>query len=261
MPQHRTTLAADDRLRVERVVSHPVPAQWSPEYQVASDRLLLPATGLVELRDTGGDLLVDPLTAIALPAGHLYQLRPCIEGPRENYVVSETGAARTPEGSSVAAARLLSPRLLYRLRCHWRALQAGSEGIAATERLAAVALRAGLPLPRRPTRAVRRVRELLLAQPGASLSLRDLADAAWTTPFHLARQFRAQTGCTLHQYRHSLRLAAALAHLERGERDLAGLAHDLGYSSQSHFGAVFQRVIGTTPARARACLSGGSART
>ena len=44
--------------------------------------------------------------------------------------------------------------------------------------------------------------------------------------------------------------------LEHGERDLAGLAHDLGFSSQSHFGELFRREIGWTPAAARACLAG-----
>jgi AraC-like DNA-binding protein len=61
---------------------------------------------------------------------------------------------------------------------------------------------------------------------------------------------------SLHGYRQRLRLAAALQRLEEGERDLAALAHDLGYSSQSHLGAVFRRELGVTPAQARLELAG-----
>ena len=39
--------------------------------------------------------------------------------------------------------------------------------------------------------------------------------------------------------------------------DLAALAHDLGYCSQSHLGAVFRREVGVTLAQARAALCAG----
>jgi len=147
------------------------------------------------------------------------------------------------------------PQALYRMRCHWRMLRAGREGIAATQGLLAPALAASAPAPWQQSRAVRRVRETLAADPGARLSLHELAEAACVTGFHLARLFRAELGMSVHQYRHSLRLAAVLQCLEEGERDLAGLAHGLGYSSQSHFGAVFRASFGVTPAHARSRLA------
>ncbi|HEY8359259.1 MAG TPA: helix-turn-helix transcriptional regulator, partial [Ramlibacter sp.] len=90
-------------------------------------------------------------------------------------------------------------------------------------------------------------------------SLQLVSEAACTSPFHLARVFRQHTGLGLHQYRLHLRVAAALVRLEDGESDLSGLAHDLGFSSHSHFGAAFREQIGVTPAQARRALASGGA--
>jgi AraC-like DNA-binding protein len=254
MPQDRSTLAAGFGVRVERVVSHAAGDGWSAVYRTASTRLLLPDTGAVELRRAGGDLLADPLTAFALATREPYQLRPWqAGGPRATFVVSmdDESDASLP----TTDAWLLTPAARFRLQCHWRDLEAGIEQVAGTMRLLPRLLRGSIAAPQREARQVRRARRMLVERPGARLSLDDLADAACTTPFHLARLFRRQTGWSLHQYRHGLRVAAALARLQAGERDLAGLAHDLGYSSQSHFGALFRRAVGVTPGEARLRLA------
>src|SRR5262249_31660831 len=79
------------------------------------------------------------------------------------------------------------------------------------------------------TRAVlaRRFRE--------KLSLADLARAVFSSPFHLARIFRRETGTTLHRQLNRLRLRLALEHLANGKPDLTMLALDLGFSSHAHF--------------------------
>jgi AraC-like DNA-binding protein len=89
----------------------------------------------------------------------------------------------------------------------------------------------------------------------ARWTLNDVADASCCSLFHLARCFRQHTGLSLHGYRQRLRLAVALQRLEEGERELAALAHELGYSSQSHLGSVFARETGVTPAQARRALA------
>lgn len=89
------------------------------------------------------------------------------------------------------------------------------------------------------------------AAEGRPWTLHDLADAACCSLFHPSRLFRQHLGTSLHGYRQRMRLATALQRLEDGERNLAALAHDLGYASQSHMGSVFQREIGITPAQAR----------
>jgi len=83
-------------------------------------------------------------------------------------------------------------------------------------------------------------------------SLRTLAAAAECSPFQLCRDFRAVTGQSITAYRHSLRMRLALDRLRDRGTDLTDLAYDLGYSSHSHFSAVFRRMFGTTPSRFRA---------
>lgn len=50
--------------------------------------------------------------------------------------------------------------------------------------------------------------------------------------WELARRFRRVTGTSIHRYRTALRVQAALERIEAGERDLTGLALDLGFFDQ-----------------------------
>lgn len=258
MPQDRTLLAAGARLRVERVRSHAAAPQWSPVYHAASRRLVLPASGATQFRSAGASLLVDSLTAFCVDAAVAYQLKPEAEGgERHSVVVSETPGGAASGATPTAGAWLLAPAALYQLRLHWRSLEHGRHTVQTTASVLAQMLREALPARQGESEShpVVRARRFLLARPGASCTLQDVADAAHSSAFHLARTFRRHTGLSLHQYRQRLRLAAALAMLEEGERDLAGLAHELGFCSQSHLGAVFRREIGVSPAQARAGLA------
>jgi AraC-like DNA-binding protein len=103
----------------------------------------------------------------------------------------------------------------------------------------------------RDTGAVERVRELIARDPSRNTPLRVLARAVDLSPFRLCRAFRAHTGRTMTEYRHSLRLRLALDRLRDRRLDLTTLAFDLGYSSHSHFTAVFRRHFGLTPSAFR----------
>ncbi|MCC9041106.1 hypothetical protein LMH44_11150, partial [Neisseria gonorrhoeae] len=65
-----TLLQQTTTLKVERVVLHAPSAQWSPDYVVASPRLVLPASGATEFRMAGQNVLLDGLTALSLPGSH-----------------------------------------------------------------------------------------------------------------------------------------------------------------------------------------------
>ena len=112
----------------------------------------------------------------------------------------------------------------------------------------------------RPATAARRralvagVREALADCPDRSLSelARDLA----TSPHHLSRTFRAETGRTIARHRMRLRARAALERLVGGERNLAWLAADAGFADQSHLTRVLRRETGTPPSALRASLAG-----
>jgi len=83
------------------------------------------------------------------------------------------------------------------------------------------------------------------------LSLASIARLVGSSPFHLARTFRASTGRSLHEYREQLRLREALHRVRDGDGDLARLATDLGFASHSHFTDRFRRAFAASPSSAR----------
>ena len=99
--------------------------------------------------------------------------------------------------------------------------------------------------------AVERVRELIACDPSRNMPLRALGRAVALSPFQLCRAFRAHTGETITEYRHSLRLRLALDRLRDRRADITALALDLGYASHSHFTLVFRRHFGVTPSAFR----------
>jgi AraC-like DNA-binding protein len=100
---------------------------------------------------------------------------------------------------------------------------------------------------------VQGARELLAADPDRSLL--DLAGELAVSPHHLSRIFRQLTGQTVSRHRIRLRVRAALEHMAGGDRDLARLAAELGFSDQSHLNRSLRRETRHTPAVLRRALS------
>ncbi len=86
------------------------------------------------------------------------------------------------------------------------------------------------------------------------VTLNDVARAAHSSEFHLARIFREQTGFTLHGYRTHLRLRLALDRLADDELDLTALAAELGFSSHSHLTRAFKTIFGAPPSLIRSAF-------
>lgn len=80
-----------------------------------------------------------------------------------------------------------------------------------------------------------------------SLNLDDLADRAGASRAHFARQFRDAVGIAPHRYVTLRRVERAKELLTQSTLGLAEIAHDLGFSSQSHFTQVFHALAGKTP--------------
>jgi AraC-like DNA-binding protein len=96
---------------------------------------------------------------------------------------------------------------------------------------------------------VEAAKDLLLARLTEPLSLGDLAEALYVSPFHLTRVFRERTGSTLTAYLHDLRLRTAVDRI--GEEPLSRIAADLGYCSASHFTDRFRATFGVPPSQLR----------
>ncbi len=278
MPKRRTVLQSNPSCVIERVeslASTTLDAHWSPVYQVATLRFVLPHSGVTEFRwgpDDSGDgrdgteALLDGISVLCLPVGVPYQMQqmPSCSGDAHSNIVISLPA---DSGVTVAEPRVgaLSVRAQWQLRRHWCSLarRTHAEPVLPMQTILGLAYR--VPTSGAVSAALRihRVKRDI-AQRVANLdtphwTLNDVADAAGLSPFHLSRMFKAHTGMTLHAYRQQLRLAMALQCLQsgmpHGQINLAELAAGLGFSSQSHMGFAFQRALGVTPAQARQQLA------
>ena len=92
----------------------------------------------------------------------------------------------------------------------------------------------------------------LAAQLDAPNRIPEIAAELGVSQFHLAHVFQKQTGLSIHRYLQRLRMATALVRLHDGEESLSRLALDLGFSSHSHFTAVFRQHFGKSPSAVRA---------
>jgi AraC family transcriptional regulator len=198
-----------------------------------------------ELRNTAGDDCV----YLEVPAESLQQLA-------EDGAVLVDGNGRLVVDHTVAGPRtyLLQHLLVRHLRSDER-----DELIA--EEVAAMLVRAALgerPAGAKPQRADSGHRELaeaakteLAGRLDERITLHGLARRLHASAFHLARVFRAETGFTLHGFRQTLRLRAALERLPASGRDLSAVALELGFSSHSHFTERFRNEFGLTPSQVR----------
>ena len=149
-----------------------------------------------------------------------------------------------------------------------RRLRAGTIDDRAAEGAALALAGAALSRPPAASRASRertqaahralaeRAKVLIARSLAHPLSLAGLAGRLRTSPFHLARVFRAQTGFSVDGYGRSLRLRAALERLPTYTHGLTALAFELGFSSHSHFTEAFRREFGLAPSALR--QAGGS---
>jgi AraC family transcriptional regulator len=113
-----------------------------------------------------------------------------------------------------------------------------------------------LTIPPRARRTAVAAQEWVAARPFENWTLGELAGGVGSSPYHLLRLFRAETGSTIHQYRMQLRLTAAARTILDGCDDLTALALDLGFSSHSHFTDAFRRRFGMAPSSLRARTTG-----
>lgn len=99
-------------------------------------------------------------------------------------------------------------------------------------------------------RCVRRAKALLHDFPDGRLSLSKVASELGVTSVYLTQCFKRSEGMPLYRYQTLLRLSRALDRLPERD-DITDLAFELGFSSHSHFTAVFRSELGTTPSEYR----------
>lgn len=83
------------------------------------------------------------------------------------------------------------------------------------------------------------------------ITLTELAEAVGKNPSYLSAKFSRQVGMTIQEYIRTQRLEAAANMLAYSDTSIGDIADYLHFSSQSYFGACFQKQFHETPARYR----------
>jgi AraC family transcriptional regulator len=210
--------------------------------------VVVPRRGAFSVHRGRHAVTADPMTAVVLH-GEYRVSHPAEQGDRS------TVLAFAPElhEEALRDARILRTAQRMAITLATDQLEVEEQALQFLAELAAAP-------PLRTGPRVEDVRELLAARPGRPWTLSEIARAVYTSPYHLARQFRAATGETIAGYLLGLRLALALDRLQEGEDDLARLATDLGFASHSHFSERFRRTYGSTPSQMRKILTARPAR-
>ena len=97
-----------------------------------------------------------------------------------------------------------------------------------------------------PRKLADRAKLVLASDLSRRWTLAEIASEVGGSPVYLTQVFQQLEGMPLYRYQLQLRLARALA-LLGGRVDLTSLAFELGFSSHSHFSAVFKQAYGQTP--------------
>jgi AraC-like DNA-binding protein len=91
-----------------------------------------------------------------------------------------------------------------------------------------------------------RARAYLDAHLGDNITLDVLSRQVDVSAFHLVRVFRREVGLPPHGYLVQARVARAKVLLRHGT-PIADVAHEVGFSDQSHLTRHFKRIVGVTP--------------
>ena len=128
--------------------------------------------------------------------------------------------------------------------------------VASAAKARAARERPGLRAERRHEDLAESAKMLLSLRAGDPLDLTELARELSCSPFHLCHVFRKQTGFTLSDFQHQIRLRRGLEGVADRALPLSELASSLGYASHSHFTYFFRRAFGVTPSALRSRLFG-----
>lgn len=102
-----------------------------------------------------------------------------------------------------------------------------------------------------PPRALRKVREYVLAHMEEGISIQVLASIVGLSRFHFTRAFKQSEGVTPHRFLLHCRVKRVQELLAATELPLSEIALAAGFSDQSHCSRRFRELVGITPSRYR----------
>lgn len=97
----------------------------------------------------------------------------------------------------------------------------------------------------------RRAKELMQANLGSDVSLKQLAEACGLSVAHFARAFRQSAKTSPHRWLRERRIEKAIALLGSAQLSLTEIAAACGFADQSHFTRSFTKQVGVSPGQWR----------
>jgi AraC family transcriptional regulator len=260
MPYCRLALVSTSSVLAERIDLLETSDDWSDEYASNAFKLVVPLRGHFYARTDNGDSLIDSASVLLSTRDGVYRMRkPVWQSSVVVTVRDEVLCEQWTRGRIGSSSAMIDSKCTSEIH----ALASGGNNRLASEEnslnvaasLACAVNRTSKPYRHtsdRMTRALGRAREFLLHRFCDDISLTDVANAAYVSPFQLSRTFKARYGVAVFAYRERLRIARALERLSNRSDGIADLALELGYASHSHFAVAFKRAIGVTPSAWRA---------
>ena len=98
---------------------------------------------------------------------------------------------------------------------------------------------------------VEECKKYILANPFKKISTEEIACALHLNAVYLERIFKAEERMTITQYIQNEKIIRAKNLLIYSDRTIQEISMYLGFSSQSYFGKVFQKIVGMTPKQFR----------
>jgi AraC-like DNA-binding protein len=99
---------------------------------------------------------------------------------------------------------------------------------------------------------LRRAKDLMDREYARPLDVMAIARAAFMSPAHFSRQFRAAYGETPYGYLMTRRIERAKALLRRGELSVTQVCVEVGFTSLGSFSSRFRELVGENPSAYRA---------
>ena len=209
-------------------------------------QIVFAKSGVMRVDTAAGAWVVPPQRALWLPAGVTHWIACHTAVAMRTIYLDQDAAPALGERTAVLAVGALLREIILRLveseSGNRDALLAVLIGELATVPVAP------LHLPEPHDARLRRACAALVADPGASTSMAELATMAGASPRTLMRLFPAETGLSFRGWQRQLRLLMALERLA-DRQPVTSIALDLGYASPSAFIATFRAALGVTPAR------------
>jgi AraC-like DNA-binding protein len=214
-------------------------------------QFLLLLRGVLTCELEGGLWIVPPQSAIWIPgdASHNIKASGAIEG--YNAFIDPGVAQHLPRHCCTISATPLLRELLIRSAAFPMAYPEGGmethlAALLLDEVAAAPVGRLHLPMP--TDSRLRKIVEMMMADPAGHGTMEVWARRAGLSERTLARMIAQQTGMTFGRWRQQLNIMLALRWLANGAT-IQQVAMDLGYENAGSFVTMFRKALGTTPGR------------